>query len=109
MSDIATKETLDSQEAIRNETSSSDSEKALSTHQVEKVEEHSEYDLPPDPDAQLSPEEKAKIVCSYVQLPLNYTDKCRIVHLFGNLILGSCHGYTLLESSIEVIRFDTSL
>lgn len=67
MSDIGTKETLDSHEAIRNETSSSDSEKAVDL-QVEKAEDHSEYDLPPDPDAHLSPEEKSKIVRIHLQI-----------------------------------------
>lgn len=61
MSEIEAKETHDHQEVIRNESESSDSEKALGS-QKEKVDEHSEYDLPPDPDADLSPEERAKIV-----------------------------------------------
>jgi len=63
MSKVETTETVDSNnhEAIRNETSSSDSEKALDGMQEKGEEHNSEYDLPPDPDAHLSVEEKARI------------------------------------------------
>lgn len=62
MAEIEAKEPFGDQEGIRNQTSSSDSEKARDS-QGAKAEEDSEHDLPPDdPDAHLSREERAKVV-----------------------------------------------
>lgn len=66
MAEIAAKESLVDQVVLRNghDLSSSDSEKPPESQgeNVENAEDDPEYDSPPDPDAHLSPEERAKIV-----------------------------------------------